>query len=303
MKILITGGAGFIGSNLARFLLDAGHKVVILDTGWACGYENAPLGAALIKGGIEIRTNPAMVGCDAVVHLAAQTSVVESKSEPRRNAYANVMGTITMLDAARNANPDMRVIVASSCAAGAGKAASPYGASKVANEAYCQAYHESYGLNTTAIRFANVYGNLSAHKDSVISLWCRGIAERTLKAFTIFGDGEQTRDFIHVHDLCRAISDIIHIDTIGGEAIEVGTGGSITMNMLCDVFNSVSGLKLPRHHKGPRSGELRHSTADTSHIAGLSGWASDVHIERGVAETLAWFQAIRGITPGFDAAK
>jgi UDP-glucose 4-epimerase len=252
LRILVTGGAGFIGANLVRLLLDKGHRVRVLDN-FSVGrreyldgldleiVEGDILDAEAVAGAVE--------GMDGVAHLAAQTGVPDSLKDPHHDCRTNVIGTLNLLEACRRAEEQrsrgveghsaapshLRFIFASSNAplgrqpppATEDKAPlpiSPYGASKLAGEGYCLAYHGSWRLGTAVLRFANVYGPYSAHKSSVVARFFRDISIRG--EITIDGDGRQTRDFIYVGDLCRAILLALEGD-LSGEVFQIATAGGV----------------------------------------------------------------------------
>ncbi|MGD8817781.1 MAG: NAD-dependent epimerase/dehydratase family protein, partial [Acidobacteriota bacterium] len=207
-RVLVTGGAGFIGANLVRVLVERGHEVTVLDnltsgqTSYLAGLE-LQLAVADVRNSEQVFD--AIAGHRTVVHLAAQTGVPGSLEDPRHDCDVNVTGTLNMLEACRNSGA--RFVFASSNAplgrqkppATEDKAplpVSPYGASKLAGEGYCLAYHGSWGVDTVAFRFGNVYGPYSAHKESVVAkFFKRALAGERL---VIDGDGEQTRDFVYV---------------------------------------------------------------------------------------------------------
>jgi UDP-glucose 4-epimerase len=252
MKWLITGGCGFIGRNLVKNLTDEeGHFIRVMDNlsvgtrkdlSNVCDFIEADVSALnsdpdskteLIVGDIldsDLAVKAAQ-GMDVIVHLAANTGVAPSVENPRLDCEKNVFGTLNMLEAAR-INQMNRFIFASS-GAPAGECeppiheempphpVSPYGASKLSGEGYCSAYFHTFGINTVCLRFGNVYGPLSGHKDSVVAKFIKHIMEG--KPLEIYGDGSQTRDFIFTDDLIKAIRLAAQIDNIGGEIFQIAT--------------------------------------------------------------------------------
>lgn len=231
-SVLITGGCGFIGTNLVKYLSESGYKLRILDnlstisriwtrnprailsTQLTHDDHAVPI-VDLVIGDIRHRETleNAVDGIDVVVHLAAHTSVMDSLENPKEDWEINVNGTLNLLEASRRNGVDEFIFASSNAAVGeqaapvneamAPRPLSHYGASKLAGEALCSAYHFSFGLKTVSLRFANCYGPHSEHTDSVITRFIEWAQEA--KPLVIYGDGDQTRDFIHVNDICQAI--------------------------------------------------------------------------------------------------
>jgi UDP-glucose 4-epimerase len=321
---LITGGCGFIGCNLVRHLLaEGGHALRVLDNLEAGGAERlaalAPLqkvsAAAPADGGsgrcIELVVGdilePDLVcrsarGRDVLVHLAANTGVGPSVEDPRRDCLTNVIGTLNCLEAARHAGVRRFVFASSSAPLGAvepplhedkaPRPASPYGASKLAGEGYCSAYWRSFGLETVALRFGNVYGPGSDRKSSVVAAFIRhALAGQPLE---VYGDGRQTRDFIFVDDLVRAILKAAHVPGIGGETFQIATARETTVGEIAQLLVELlaqAGLPpVPVLHATPRTGDARRSYADTTKAERLLGWRATTPLEEGVRRVMRWFQ-------------
>ncbi len=297
--ILVTGGAGFIGANLVRLLLRQGYQVTVLDNlvaGRREYLEGLPL--RFIQGNIlDVGlVNRLAREHEAIVHLAAQTGVPASLADPRRDCEVNVLGTLNLLEALR-AKGRGRFIFASSNAplgrqappATEDKAPlpiSPYGASKLAGEAYCLAYHGSWGLGTVALRFGNVFGPFSAHKESVVARFCKDILRKGV--LTIDGDGRQTRDFIYVEDLCRAIL-LALTSNVGGEVFQIATGVETTILELAEQVRRVAGLAARTAHGPARPGDIRQNYSAIAKARQVLGWEPQVSLADGLRETWRWF--------------
>ena len=320
---LITGGCGFIGCNLVRHLLvQGGNRIRVFDNLEAGGPERleqvgpvvevAPEACSahgdadriqLVVGDIldadTVRASTR--ACHVIVHLAANTGVVPSVQDPRRDCLVNVIGTLNCLEAARHEGVERFVFASSGAPVGeveppvneekAPRPVSPYGASKLAGEGYCSAYARSFGLETVALRFGNVYGPCSDHKSSVVAAFIRrALAGEPLE---IYGDGSQTRDFIHVDDLVRAIEAAANVPGIGGEVFHIATAQETTV---ADLAKTLVGV-LARHGFGgvelrnapPRTGDVQRSYADTSKAAARLGWRAEVALEEGLAGVVQWF--------------
>lgn len=325
---LITGGCGFIGCNLVRHLLaERGHQIRVfdkLDSGGAerlqqvgpvvevapeaCGAHWSTDRIELVAGDIldadAVRASTR--GSHVVVHLAANTGVAASVQDPRRDCLVNVVGTLNCLEAARHEGVERFVFASSGAPVGEveppvheGKAprpVSPYGASKLAGEGYCSAYARSFGLATVALRFGNVYGPHSDRKSSVVAAFIkRALAGEPLE---IYGDGRQTRDFIHVDDLVRAIRKAASVPGIGGEIFHIATAQETTVADLAEALTRVlarhglSGIQL--RNAPPRTGDVRRSFADTSKAAERLGWRAEVSLEEGLAGVVQWFAGSAG---------
>ena len=298
--VLVTGGAGFVGANLVRRL--GAHELRVLDSLVTGSKDDLPPEVELIEGDVRDAdaVAEAMDGVAAVVHLAAAGSVVESVASPWHNFDVNVKGTLTVLDAARVAGVE-RVVLASTGGALMGNASgpvdeqsvprplSPYGASKAAGEAYAHAYAGSYGLRTIALRFANLYGPFSGHKKGVVTAFFRALdAGRPL---VVHGDGNASRDFMHVADICTAIDLALRADLPGGTTLHVATGVETTVDELADLCRQVAGRpEHPVEHRDRRTGEVERNVAGYRLAEQLLGFRPSVPLRDGLASTWRWYQ-------------
>lgn len=302
MKIGITGGLGFIGTNLVRRLqaLDGSvAEIRILDN------LTNPSGDLEIGEGIEViegdvREPAAVVrlaeGMDVVVHLAAHTRVIDSIEDPELNFDVNCVGTFNVLQAVRRCEVGS-LINASTGGAILGevpppiheeiaaKPASPYGASKLMGEGYCSAFAESYGIAVTSLRFSNIYGPHSRRKSSVVAAFIKDFTERG--AVTVYGDGTQTRDYLYVDDLVDGILAAIEARVSG--VYQLGSGRPTSVNELIDVLKAVSGHAFDVHYEDFRAGEIRHTYCNIERARSGFGFSPDVAVDDGVAKTWAWF--------------
>lgn len=302
MKALITGGAGFIGSNLVRQLLEDGHQVTVLDnlsSGYSSNLTSFP-DACFVEGDIrdEFAVAEAIKGAEVVFHLAASVGNKRSIDHPLLDAEINVMGTLKVLEAARKAG--VRKIVASSSAGIFGELKTlpiredhsvepdtPYGSSKLCMEKECLAYAKLYDIEAVCLRYFNVYGpnqRFDAY-GNVIPIF----AFKMLRGeqITIFGDGEQTRDFVNVRDVVQANIKAAETRGVSG-AFNTGSGGRITINKLVDLLRVASGLDPLVEHGAPRPGDVRHSLADISAAREAFGFQPTVSLEEGVSEYMVW---------------
>jgi UDP-glucose 4-epimerase len=305
-----------------HLLAEGGHRVRVLDNlevGKAgalrafapvvevapelCGRAGAGDGVELVVGDIldaeAVRASAR--GCEVIVHLAANTGVGPSVRDPRRDCLVNVIGTLNCLEAARHERAGRFVFASSGAPVGeveppvheekAPHPVSPYGASKLAGEGYCSAYWRSFGLETVALRFGNVYGPGSDHKSSVVAAFVRrALAGEPLE---IYGDGGQTRDFIFVDDLVRAVRQAASVPGIGGQVFHIATARETTITALAAVLLRVlarhgfTGMEL--RHGPARTGDIRRNFADASKAAALLGWRAEVPLEEGLERVVAWF--------------
>jgi len=327
MNWLVTGGCGFLGTALVRSLVqEGGYSVRVVDN-LAVG-EREDLEAVspfeevsdvgpmrsgspveLVIGDIldEELALRAAEGADVIVHLAANTGVMPSIEDPRSDCLSNVVGTLNYLEAARHGGA-RRFIFASSGGTTIGEAeppiheemvphpVSPYGASKLAGEGYCSAYYRTFGIDTVVLRFGNVYGPLSGHKNSVVARFIkRASSDEVLE---IYGDGTQTRDFIYVDDLIRAVRLAATVEGVGGEIFQIATSAETTVQELLDRLLPVlasAGLKdVEVRYTEARRGEVRRNYADTTKAERMLGWRAEMELEEGLRRTVEWFMGSPG---------
>ena len=309
--VLITGGAGFIGSNLARRLAARGDRVRILDD-LSIGQLPYLAGVPheLVRGSLaDAETVAAAVtGVDAIVHLAARAGIDDSVRDPLGTFEANVAWSVGLMEAARLAGVRRFVFASSNAAAGdhpppsderdLPHPLSPYAASKLAIEAYGQAYAATYGLAACSLRFSNAYGPNSLHKRSVVAAWLR--AALAGQPIEINGDGSQTRDFVFVDDLGSAV--IAALDApeadVAGELFQAGTGVETTVAALADEISRAVGNAVDRRveirHAPARVGDVARNVARVDKAAAVLGYRAAVPLADGLARTAAWFvEALR----------
>jgi UDP-glucose 4-epimerase len=243
----------------------------------------------------------AVDGMDAVVHLAARAGIPDSVMDPIGTFEANVAQTVGLLDAARLAGVTRFVFASSNAATGdhpppadetdLAHPVSPYGASKLAGEAYCQAYAATYGLAACALRFSNAYGPYSLHKQSVVAAWLR--AALAGDPITINGDGEQTRDFVYAGDLAAAVVAVLdaHPETVAGEIFQAGTGQETTVNALAEAIGRAAGRPLDIRHAPDRRGDVRRNVSGVAKAASRLGYRAAVGLEDGLARTARWYES------------
>ena len=291
--VLITGGAGFIGTNLARQLLDEGYDLRVLDNFSQVGPEMVRKATGnwdsdrveLIEGDIRepARLSPILEGVDAVVHLAAFTDVPASVDQPETDVETNARGTFHVLESARKANVSSFVFASSNAVVGEVDGAvnetcvpaplAPYGASKLYGEALCSVYWNTYDLHTTSLRFANAYGPYSGHKTSVVAKFLRRASRG--KNLEIYGDGKQTRDFIHAEDIARALSSALECQHPGGQVYQVATARETKILDLAGWVQELandSGISVNVTHEDPREGEIRYNYSDIDKAKNELNW-------------------------------
>lgn len=307
MKVLVTGGLGFVGTNLvARLLARPGVEIRILDNGSSVALPRRDRNAQVEVVEADIRdynaVHAATDGIHTVVHLAAATRVTDSLCEPRKSLQVNVEGTINLLEAARTCGVQQLVLASSNAAVGAHEPPldetkvptpiSPYGAGKAAGEVIAIAYAKAFGLWTTSLRFSNVYGPFSARKESVVAAMIRmALSGRSL---IIYGDGSQTRDFLFVNDLCEAI--LLAIERAeSGSVFQIASGVetpvSVVANMIQRMAKTELGVEVPIRYEGVRAGDVRRNYSCIDLAGKRLGYAPRVPLEEGLRRTWEWFRA------------
>lgn len=303
--VLVTGGAGFIGANLVRYLGAQGYAVRVLDN-LSVGNRNylEDSSAELIVGDILDRNTvmQAVTGVQYVVHLAARSGVLDSLRHPVETCQVNVVGTAILLEQAAAAGVRKLIFASSNAAVGSQhppfdetalpRPQSPYGASKLAGEAYCLGFHHAFRLPTIALRFANAYGPFCAHKNSVVATFLKNIL--TGQSVNVEGDGQQTRDFIYVDDVCRAIHASLE-SSIAGEVLQIGTGREVPILSLLETIRSVCGVEPVVSFSEARAGDIRRNYSDVSKAERLLGFRCVTSLEDGIATTFRWLAAFLGV--------
>ncbi len=314
MSVLVTGGAGFVGSHLVELLLRATDcSIVILDN-FNDYYDPrlkragvAPLAAqervTLVEGDF----------CDAdladrlllehevraICHLGASPGVPASLVQPRQNVVNNVVGTVTLLEAARRHPVERFLFASSSTVYGRGAAApfvedaplgipaSPYGASKRSAEIFGQTYHQLFGVPFVALRFFNVYGP-RLRPELALAVFTRSIVEG--RPLPLFGDGSVLRDFTHVSDICRGIAAALTAPDVAGQAINLGHDRPIRISRLIELIEQAASVKAKIDHRPPRAEDMPFTHADLTKARRLLHYEPQVEIEQGVAEYVQWFR-------------
>jgi UDP-glucose 4-epimerase len=305
MRLLITGGAGFIGSNLARLALQEGHRVSILDDmSTGCRANVSGLDLNVHFGSILDKTvvDAAMRGVESVVHLAALGSVPRSIQDPLASHQVNATGTLNVLESARAAGVGHLVGSSSSSVYGLNsdlpkherawvRPISPYAVSKLATEQYILAYQQSFGLATLAFRLFNVYGprQMPGHSyAAVIPIFFDALLHG--RPLPVNGDGQNSRDFTYVGTVVRVLLDAVTQRVSHPEPVNLAFGTTTSINELVALMESVSGVKAEVDYVSPRTGDVRASQADSSTLRSLFPDAMQVPLTVGLKRTLAWFK-------------
>ena len=312
-QYLVTGGAGFIGSHLAEELLRRGHRVRVADslvTGRRSNLDHIP-GVEFLEGdlaGIDF-TRRAVAGSDFVLHQAAIPSVPRSVKDPITSNRANVDATLNVLVASRDAGVKRVVFAGSSSAYGDTPTLpkhegmpncplSPYALQKVVGEQYLQLFTRLYGLETVTIRYFNVFGprqDPSSPYSGVISVFASALLEG--RAPTIYGDGEQTRDFTYIDNVVDGVLRACEAPGASGEVINVATSGRISLNVLFDEMRRLIGSDVKPIYAGLRPGDVRDSQADISKAGRLLGYKPVISFEEGLRRTVEWYRTAAKATP------
>ena len=301
MKILVTGGAGFIGSHLLQLLQgQQGVEVVVYDNLSSGRREHVPKAIRLVEGDVRDADGLAHLfaseGFDSVVHLAAQTMVPYSLSHPEEDCQINLLGLINILECCRKYA--VKHIVFSSSAAVYGDnlniplheeekpmPTSAYGITKMASEHYLRMYHDLYGLNTTVLRFANVYGERqgAGGEGGVVSIFCKLLAAG--QGVTVFGNGEQTRDFVYAGDIAEALWRGSQLE--GHHVINISTQKETSVNQLLAAFKQAVGREFPVKYAPIREGDIFRSVLANGRCVELLGFCPAMNLQEGVARTYA----------------
>jgi UDP-glucose 4-epimerase len=305
MRVLITGGAGFVGSNLASYLMERDHDIRVLDDlsgGARPAWWSARTGPQCLTASIEDETavRGAAKGMDAVVHLAAKPGVADSVAHPEKDFRTNVLGTFNTVDASRRAGVRTFVFASSGAVLAGARPPlredmapaplSPYGASKLYGEGITAAAGV-FGMTGLSLRFANVYGPNSAHKKSVIALFLR--AALAGKPVLVYGTGRQTRDFIYVDDICAAIERGLSADRSG--VFHLGTGVETSVNTLVRKVAAATGKDLRVEHRDARPGDAARSFVDLAAARRGLRWTPRVGLDEGLRRTVDWIRSIASL--------
>jgi nucleoside-diphosphate-sugar epimerase len=308
-RYVVTGGAGFIGSALVRLLLARGEgHVRVVDNLVTGREENLDEVRSRIEfDGSDVRDYASLAaavrGADFVFHLAAIPSVPRSIREPEPSHEINIDGTFNVFRACAEAKVQRVIYAASSSAYGDTEVLpkvetmlpqpkSPYAVQKLVGEYYASVFHSCFGLETVALRFFNVFGERqdpSSPYSGVLSLFMRALIER--RAPTIFGDGEQTRDFTYVDDIANLCVKAAFAQGVAGKMYNAGNGNRYSLNYVWDLLQKIEGVQLRAHFAAPREGDVRDSQADIAAVRRDLGHQPEFSLEEGLRRTLAWYRA------------
>jgi nucleoside-diphosphate-sugar epimerase len=320
MRYLVTGGAGFIGSNTVDELVRRGHSVVVLDDLSSGKEEN--LGdirnkITFIKGSItDIEVvRKAMHEAEYVLHLAARTSVPRSVKDPIETNKINIDGTLNVLVAAKELKVKRVVFAASSSAYGETptlpkvetmhpEPISPYGVTKYVGELYGQTFGRCYGLENVSLRYFNIFGprqDPSSPYSGVLAKFCTAFLEDTQPV--VFGDGEQTRDFTYVDNAVQANLLACEAPNVSGKVFNVGCAVRTSLNEVLRVLRTITGKTLEAKYEPPRDGDIRDSLADISQAKEFLGYDPQVSFEDGLSRTFEWYRESQLKAAAKEAAK
>jgi UDP-glucose 4-epimerase len=309
-RYLVTGAAGFIGRSIAKQLLEQGHAVRGMDNFSTGKRENLEglNGLEFIEGDI---TNAAAVeiacqGIEIIFHEAALASVPRSVADPIATNHANVTGTLQLLNTAKQATVRRVIYAASSSAYGdtptlpkredmLPNPVSPYAVSKLTGEYYMQSFSQVYGLETVSIRYFNVFGPYQDPSSQYSGVLAKFIPQMLqAEAPTIYGDGEQSRDFTYIENVVNAnlLASEAPATRVAGKMFNVATGTRVTLNETVEILRKIIGYNGPIHHAGERTGDVKHSLADISAARVALGYEPSVDFQEGLRRTVEWYRTM-----------
>ena len=315
MRILVTGGAGFIGSHLAEALVGRGHTVRVLDSFYAGDRRNL----RAVRGDVEVQrgdaadpraARKAVKGIEVVYHQAAVPSVARSVDDPALSHRNNATATLILLEAARAAGVRRFLYAGSSSVYGESrqlpkredmepKPLSPYAVGKLMGEHYLRVFHHLYGMETLTLRYFNVYGprqNAGSPYSGVISLFITALLRG--RTPVLYGDGQQSRDFTYVDDVVRGNLLALRARGLAGQQVNVATGHRVSLRTLLETLAAELGVSPRSERRPPRRGDIRHSLADISAAFRVLGYRPKVDFETGLRRTLEWYQSELTGKPG-----
>src|SRR4030042_2246663 len=302
MNILVTGGAGFIGSHITKLLLDANHKVVILDN--LChGYrENIDKRSKFVNGDIKDpqKTKYALKGVDWVIHCAGLIVVPESVKDPIKYCDNNVIGTISLLESMKDVGCKKIIFSSSACVYGTPdklpikedapiKPDNPYGATKASIEAFLQSFHQNFGFDVIILRYFNPYGPGRMYPPITHAIPNFIKATLAKKPIPLYWQGEQVRDFIYIEDLARAHIDVLGLS--GFNIFNIGTEKGIKVKDIVDEIFKIVGYKVPIAVLGERSGDVPANYASSAKLTKAVGWNTKVSLTEGLRRTINYYKS------------
>jgi UDP-glucose 4-epimerase len=319
MKVLVTGGAGFIGSHLAARLVADGHEVRVLDnfsTGSRTNLADLGDSVELVEGDMQSyeRAHNAVQGCEVIFHQAALPSVPRSIQDPLTSHTTNVVGTLNLLLAARDSEVRRLVYASSSSIYGADPSLpkqedqaplpiSPYAVAKLASEGYCRSFSEVYGLETVALRYFNVFGPGQDPLSQYAAVIPRFITALLAgKQPLVFGDGEQSRDFTYIDNVVEANMLAATAPEVAGQRFNIACEKRISLNFLLDELRTILGSEVEAEYLESRAGDVPHSLADISRARERLGYSPSIEFGDGLRRTVEYFQRLgEPQTPGHAA--
>lgn len=303
MRILVTGGAGFIGSHVTRLLLGQGYQVNVIDNLIAGDKNSVDKRANFIEGDIrdEKKIAEALEGVDSVIHMAGLIIVPESVKDPIKYAENNVEGSVALLESMRKANVKKIIFSSSACVYGTPENLpikedallhpdNPYGASKAAVESFLQAYYANFGFDTIILRYFNPYGPGELHNPETHAIPNFIKAALTKKPIPLYWKGEQVRDFIYIDDLAQAHIDVLKVS--GYQVFNVGTEKGVKVKDVLDLIFEILGYKVPIQDLGKRLGDVSANYASGEKIKKEADWRAKVNLKEGLTKTIDFYKKL-----------
>lgn len=305
MKVLVTGGGGFIGSHVTRMLIDAGHKLTVLDN-FSHGYrDNVDKRAKLLTGDIadQKKAKAALIDIDAVIHMAGLIVVPESVKDPIKYCQNNILGTVKFLNSMKDAGVKKIIYSSSACVYGTPddlpikedaplRPDNPYGATKASIESFLQAYHACYGIDATILRYFNPYGPGKLYPPVTHAIPNFIAATLAKKPLPLYWQGEQIRDFIYIEDLAQAHIDVLKLK--GFNVFNLGMEKGVKVKDVIDLIFDIVGYKVPIADLGQRPGDVHANYASSAKLTKAVGWRPKVSLRDGLKRTIDYYKKFRG---------